>query len=279
MAKTNTKRMTSHAWRKTLHTWTLGGAAAALVLNIMSLIENVDIYTGFGMFIIGAVVFFVIFLIGLIAAWVSSGNMEKRIKTLEQNAPMTFDADQLEPVNQEKNLLLGKEWLVINAGGTAVPFTKAEIASADPISIRKEGMQKLWARITDQKGKRWACMYKAQEPDPLQRVLDWIGETKQQEPAEVTRAAEPVPPGTCPHCTGPNDPKASICQWCGSSLDAPVQNTSFSEPEKTVSPAPQTVVRASIPEEPSKNGKGVYIVIAVLAVVLAGLLGYLFLWS
>lgn len=278
MAKTNTKRMTSHVWRKTLHTWTLGGAAAALAANIMSLIDNVDIYTGFGMFIIGAVVFFVIFLIGLIAAWVSSGNMEKRIKTLEQNAPMTFDADQLEPVNQEKNLLLGKEWLVINAGGNAVPFTKAEIASADPISARKEGMQKLWARITDAKGKSWACMYKAQEPDPLKRVLDWIGKPEQS-PAEVTRAAEPVPPGTCPHCTGPNDPAASVCQWCGSPMDAPVQTAPFSEPEKPVSPAPQTFVRASIPEEPAKNGKGVYIVIAVLAVVLACLLGYLFFWG
>ena len=62
-------------------------------------------------------------------------------------------------------------------------------------------------------------------------------------------------------------------------MDAPVQTAPFSEPEKPVSPAPQTFVRASIPEEPAKNGKGVYIVIAVLAVVLACLLGYLFFWG
>ncbi len=38
-------------------------------------------------------------------------------------------------------------------------------------------------------------------------------------PAVPEEAAVKTPaPGECPHCFGPNDPSAEVCQWCGSKL-------------------------------------------------------------
>ena len=36
----------------------------------------------------------------------------------------------------------------------------------------------------------------------------------------VETAPEPVKaaPGTCPYCTGPNDPEQTVCQWCGKQI-------------------------------------------------------------
>ena len=266
MAKTNTERMTSHVWRTTMHTWTLAAAFGAIAANATSLLEDYDGILSLGMFGIGISIFLLIFVLGVVAAFIRSGNMKKSIQTLEQNAEMTFDADTLEPVTNEKNLLLGKEWMVINAGHTAKAFPKGAVASADSIMPRKEGMKKVWARIHDKTGKQYACMYRAAEPDGLKRVTDWLGTTG-AEPARSTPQPEPVPEGTCPFCTGPNEPGSAVCQWCGSKLEPATVKSGFSEPAEAASPIP-----ASVSQEPGKNRTGTYIVIALLVIALAALL-------
>ena len=248
MAKTNTKRMTSHVWRTTMHSWTLAAAIAAIAANTTSLLEGYDEVLSFGMFGIGLFVFAVIMLVGFIVSFICSGRMKKKIQALEQTAAMTFDADTLEPLNAEKNLCLGKEWLMINAGHTAQALPKGQIAAVDSITPRKEGMKKVWARIHDKEGKKYACMYRVCEPDALAKIKEWLGVSK----------------GTCPFCTGPNEPGSRVCQWCGSALDQIPAKAGFQEPSKA---AP-----LSIPDEPKKNGKGVWIVIGLLVIVLAVLI-------
>ena len=269
MAKTNTKRMTSHVWRTTMHSWTLAAAIAAIAANVTSLLEGYDEVLSFGMFGIGFGVFAVIMLVGFIASFIRSGRMKKKIQTMEQTAAMAFDADTLEPLNAEKNLCLGKEWLMINAGHTAQIFPKGQIASADSITPRKEGMKKVWARIHDKNGKSYACMYRVCEPDALGKIKEWLGVSK-PEPERST--PEPVPEGTCPFCTGPNEPGSKVCQWCGSALDQIPAKAGFQEPAKTAPVIQPGAAPLSIPDEPKKNGKGVWIIIGLLVIVLAVLL-------
>ena len=125
-------------------------------------------------------------------------------------------------------------------------------------------MKKVWARIHDKEGRKYACMYRVCEPDALEKINEWLGVSK---PEPERNAPEPVPEGTCPFCTGPNEPGSRVCQWCGSALDQIPAKAGFQEPSKA---AP-----LSIPDEPKKKGKGTWIVIALLAVVLAVLI-YLF---
>ena len=272
MAKTNTKRMTSHVWRTTMHSWTLAAAIAAIAANATSLLEEYDEVLSFGMFSISLFVFAVMILIGVIAAFIRSGRMKKQIRAMERTAATTFDADTLEPLNAEKNLCLGREWLMINAGYTAQALPKGQIASADSITPRKEGMKKVWARIHGKNGKQYACMYRACEPDALKRVNDWLGVSK---PEADRSTPEPVPEGTCPFCTGPNEPGTKVCQWCGSALDQLPAKSGFQEPAGNAAVIQPGAAPLSIPDEPKKSGKGTWVVIVLLAIVLAVLI-YLF---
>lgn len=252
-----------------MHSWTLAAAIAAIAANVTSLLEGYDEVLSFGMFGIGLGVFAVMILMGVIAAFIRSGRMKKKIQTMEQTAAMPFDADTLEPLNAEKNLCLGKEWLMINTGNTAQAFPKGQIATADSITPRKEGMKKVWARIHDKDGKNYACMYRVCEPDALEKVNEWLGVSK---PEPERSAPEPVPEGTCPFCTGPNEPGSKVCQWCGSALDQIPAKAGFQEPAKTAQVTQPGAAPLSIPEEPKKNGKGTWIVIGLLVIVLAVLI-------
>ena len=252
-----------------MHSWTLAAAIAAIAANTTSLLEGYDEVLSFGMFGIGLGVFAVMILMGVIAAFIRSGRMKKKIQTMEQTAAMPFDADTLEPLNAEKNLCLGKEWLMINTGNTAQAFPKGQIAAADSITPRKEGMKKVWARIHDKSGNSYACMYRVCEPDALEKVNEWLGVSK---PEPERSAPEPVPEGTCPFCTGPNEPGSKVCQWCGSALDQTPAKAGFQEPAKTAQVTQPGAAPLSIPEEPKKNGKGTWIVIGLLVIVLAVLI-------
>ena len=252
MARTNTERMTSHVWRLTMHTWTLAAAGAAAAANVTSLLEDYDGVLSLGMFSIGLIVFIVVMVIGLTAAFIRSGNMKKSIQTMEQNAGMAFDADTMEPINAEKNLCLGKEWLVINAGHTVKALPKGAVASADSITPRKEGMRKVWARIHDRNGKQYACMYRVSGPDALKRIKDWLG-GHEDGTERIIPATEKVPEGTCPFCTGPNEPGAGVCQWCGSALGQPAAKPGFAEPAGTVPVNSAVKTAAPVPADAEKT--------------------------
>ena len=217
-AITNTKRMMTYVRRTTIHTWTLAGALAAAAISIMGMLDPEADMTariaiaGFGVFVL-----LVLVLAGIIIGAVRADRMKKRIAAQEPSVSTAFDAEDLQPITAEKNLLLGKEWLVINTDKAAVPLAKPLIASADSLNRRKEGMKKLWINITGTDGKTYSCMYRAAENDALAAVQAWLnGPANPAEPADV-RAYIPKE-GDCPFCTGPNEPGASVCQWCGKPL-------------------------------------------------------------
>lgn len=281
--KSNTERILSHVRRTTIHTWTLGGAIAAAAANISVLIDTeADQTTRIGMAVISLIVLVIAVILGIVIAVIKAGRLKKIIEVQTASAKMPFDADELHPLTAEKNLLLGKDWLVINTGAAAMPFAKASIASADSLVNRKEGMQKLWVNITGKDGKQYPCMYKAAENDALEAVQNWLnGPVK-----TVKAAASPLPAeqrtfavneGDCPFCTGPNEAGASVCRWCGKDLTAPAPvRASFAEPAQAKPVIVPISAPLSVPEERKQTGKTVYIVIAALLIVLAVLLYMMF---
>lgn len=279
--KSNTKRIVSHIRRMTMHLWLLGGALVSAGVNIDALLTTGRASSErLALSLSSLLVFIIAVLAGLVMAIIRGGNAAKRIADQEASASLMFDADDFKPVTAEKNLMLGREWLVINTGPSVIPLAKASIASADPINNRKEGMKKLWARITDKKGKSYACIYKAAEPDGLAEVQKWLAGPA----AAAVRAEAPAPQrtfalaeGDCPFCTGPNEPGASVCRWCGKDLQNPAAApASFAEPVQA-KPVIQPVRSMNLPEETGKPAsKSVYVVIGVLLIILAVLLYLLF---
>ena len=53
---------------------------------------------------------------------------------------------------------------------------------------------------------------------PVQEPAPAAPAAPQPQAAPVQEPVRTVAPGECPHCFGPNDPSAEVCQWCGSRL-------------------------------------------------------------
>ncbi|MBQ9326920.1 MAG: hypothetical protein IJ225_00090 [Solobacterium sp.] len=263
--KTNTKQLLSYVTKRTFNRIVLSGAIPAILITAAGLLFDDEDYIflmlGYGIIMMG------VFLIAAGLVTLAKRGSLKRVITSQEAHTTPFDNDTLKQLTREKNLFLGENWLVlVKNGGGVVPIAKTDILSADSVSRRKEGMEKLWVRIVKKNGVSETVLYKACEPDPLEVIQEWLGSQELVRQEQNTESFQ-----TCPYCTGPNDINAVKCQWCDKPLEpsTAVFKNSFEEPVETVSPVMQ--------ETKTPTAKSTYLIIGVLTVILVLLLAVLYL--
>lgn len=254
MKQMNTKQVRSFIFKNRLFFWIGCGAVVAALISAMGIglglsYYVISLYVGYGV-----LAFIVFVIVGLIAGKRASGKFRRQVVADERNAAIPFDQDNLQSLSKEKNVYLGKEWILLRHDNKIRALPKNMIRSVDSHIVRKEGMEQLWIHVLTTAGESQYAMYKACTPDVLATVANWLNPAPAPEaaPAETPSAAasepiklevpeqtanpekpielvmpdpietapEPVKaaPGTCPYCTGPNDPEQTVCQWCGKQI-------------------------------------------------------------
>ncbi len=293
MNTTNTKKLTSHVVKSTVFGWSVIGCLLMILLGAaMMLSGNFDLTDGFVVCLPLLIAFLVI---GLIIGFIRSGNLKSKIAKQEIGAAVPFDSDTFHSITRENNLYLGDHWVLGAEGNKIIPIAKEHFKGASNNSGRKEGMKRLWVFLNDDKGNAYPYMYTNAGTDVEELLNQWKNpvtpepEPSQQEAPqkEVQEEAPAVWDGTCPHCLGPNDPEAEVCQWCGEKLEkpAPVVQAAVSDaaPKEMPAAAPVSIgdgkpmAQTSIPEPETSSSTGTYIVIAVLTIILLVLLARIYL--
>ena len=293
MKNVNSKKIRSTLFRKSLFGWIAVGAGIAFLLGLAAIAADEEELIGAG--IVALVIFAII---GAIVGNSVSSKFAAKLKKLEQVAAIPFDNDQLQYLDSKKTIALGQDWLMIHQDKKFNLLPKEGIVSVDSHNERKPEMVKLWMHVTGINRESIFGQYEACQPDILDVVAQWLGNTQavpagmtvmpgtaapagmtvlhdatapaagaaalmaetvssaaapaasfaaaaqaqaapasplasetmasaavqKPAPAPETPAApvkEPVrvpAPGECPHCFGPNDPSAEVCQWCGSRI-------------------------------------------------------------
>ena len=265
--KTNMKRLTSHIFRIHVLRGLLVGAILGIVVLLSGFGTGLD-YMQNGLIIIAVLAVLIGLILGLLIGAIASASFKGTITKQEKTAEMTFNADTLQPADAQHKVYLGEDWLVHRKGNGFKVFAKESVSMAEGPETVNPNARTKWLRIRPVSGIPYIISYKNEGEDLLESVNRWLG----VEPEKEEESTE-YPPGTCMRCLGPNEPGAAECQWCGSKMyEAP----KFNEPETAAAPENEPV-RTVVPEESKGNGKGTWITIVLLTLVLAGLLAYMYL--
>ncbi len=251
MAATNTKKLTSFAAGTVFRRCMLYGGVLAAILQLVAItadsMETASTVIGGGVLLLAAALIW-----GLIAGARSSGAVKKLLRTQEAGAAIPLDSDVLEPLTEEKNILLGREWLVLSEGDRVTPLSRSHIRSVDSVNARREGMQRFWLQVHDDTGKSYPVYYRAVADDPLSIVSGWLGQRQTQ-----SAAAPGFQPAAQPYNPGVQQVSPSLASPLtqGQNNVPPVSRPAYErKPQPAASgltaPAVQTKPQTDIPHEP-----------------------------
>ena len=196
MNKLNSKRIRSFVFRNRLFFWIGVGAVCACLLMAEGIALGSFYYETELIFVGLAVMTLIGFVIAaLISASRASSNVNRQIQNGMKDALIPLDEDVLEPLNREKNVYLGREWILIRDEGKVRLLPRNRIRSVDSHTARKEGMVKVWIHLLTTGGESLYAQYKVCEPDVLAVVSKWLnaGTAAPSYAAASLAPAAPIP--------------------------------------------------------------------------------------
>ena len=120
------------------------------------------------------ILFALIVILSLIPGWIKASKFKNALKVQAKDGIGAFDDEVLKPITADSTAWLGENWVLLFHDGKYIPVNRAHIISADSINERKEGMKKLWMRLTTNLNETPSVCYAACEPDALAVVTQWL---------------------------------------------------------------------------------------------------------
>ena len=244
MNQLNTKHIRSFIFRNRLFFWIGTGAVVAALIGALAVNPALDYFIVTIYIVLGILAFLVFVVVALIAANRASAKFKRQVSAGESVAALPLDQDDLKPLDKEKHVYLGNEWILLRHESSIRALPKNLIRSVDSHVVRKPGMEQLWIHILTTGGESLFAMYKACTPDVLETVVQWLNQNANPSPVQKTAASAPMaaaaPAGI---------PAASSVQPSAQTIQ-PAVTEPAAEPQKPIElvlPDPITTAPESVP--------------------------------
>ena len=177
------------------------------------------------------ILFVLIVILSLIPGWIKASKFKNALKVQAKDGIGAFDDEVLKPITADSAAWLGDNWVLLFHDGKYIPVNRAHIISADGINERKEGMKKLWMRLTTNLNEAPSVCYAACEPDALAIVTQWLRPVPEKPSGiDLSKPAYSVPSAPAPESNPADLPDPEPAATPAPVIDTPHADPAGDEP-------------------------------------------------